>query len=773
MRIGDDRLSAGEHKALARELVQTRYCTLPPGHARNLRATVEKMFPNQYTTQVEHVIRMAPTLTLLAWTHLISIACLERTHALNRRFCLLSRLGFHTMAAASLIAQKMEDWRGRQRNVAEKEGAAKLLAVGTTLPGASSVILPRSSDRYRPLVGRSPFQVFVDRRMAFYGSRLVNDTMFNRVKHVKFLQEEYDEAPLDEIMMCSSISESSFLIAKVERTKLVEGGERFSEVISVPRADYSAADGVLQNMTVCDSSRGMQPKTADGVASGSDDRDSDMPFPWTEETLKAFTRGEGVFEPCGKHAKRHAAAEMRQRCRPCGTGILPMPQYSIRCGALCQHVDHPSLWVYQRAMKQKLMVLVAQQSPSGKVALITGVDVIMAFEFPGTNNPPEFYRVEDAKAKHGRHAAHQEFCSLRPVGPGIGNPWHGLCLESVREIFVAPRLALPSPLDFASVGDLRVITDDVLTGRLAQYDPVIAYTLQTKSSFTPRSFDSWEVEGVRNSITMTRLEGAMPSDDVAGDVAGGSEDEIGFGVGAPAFDRIGADDDDEVPGGGDAPMGDPSHLDRLRRELEIMFELPLGEWDAEAIAFFQEAAEDEEQTRLQMAAEFEEEGKDGEKESSMLELNIDPDKMTCVMPLPRALAAADASHVLGVGDLGGDMLHAITSGYALALQLVPRRVAGPTMLFRFADEDAQGDDVLLIHTVMRPDTGVISLKATCKRNTHGHCLLWITKPVLTLEDYKRIVLSYLQWAADGRRSTENEHWCQSRIIRRNAGMVVR
>jgi hypothetical protein len=274
---------------------------------------------------------------------------------------------------------------------------------------------------------------------------------------------------------------------------------------------------------------------------------------------------------------------------------------------------------------------------------------------------------------------------------------------------------------------------------------------------------------VHSSLTLSRFEVALPGDDVAC----GSDDEIGFGVGAPAFDRIGADDVDEAPGSGDSPIGDPSHLDRLRRELESMHELPLSEWDEEALAFFQEAADDEEYTRLQMAAEFEEAEKDGEKERSMLNLHIDPEIMTCVLPLPRELAASDGMHVLGVGDLGGDVFHAITTGYALALHLVPRRVAGPTMLFRFADEDTPGADVLLIHTVTRPDTGVVALKATCKREKHGHCILWITKPVLTLTDYKRTVLSYLQWAADGRQSTENEHWCQSRIIRRNAGMVVK
>ena len=92
-------------------------------------------------------------------------------------------------------------------------------------------------------------------------------------------------------------------------------------------------------------------------------------------------------------------------------------------------------------------------------------------------------------------------------------------------------------------------------------------------------------------------------------------------------------------------------------------------------------------------------------------------------------------------------------------------------VYRFADAAKPSVPICTIHSIGRAG-GMRSLKATCANRAHGRCVCWITKDTSDTMVHRSLLLEMMQWAAEGRTASENQHYGAAIAIKRRYGMKV-
>jgi hypothetical protein len=319
----------------------------------------------------------------------------------------------------------------------------------------------------------------------------------------------------------------------------------------------------------------------------------------------------------------------------------------------------------------------------------------------------------------------QEICALTPSGD-VTYPWHGLLLSSCRTSFVQPDRDTFRGTIFeeAADGDLVSLTGDTLAARLAYSSCVSFYVLDVQP-MRMESLDAWVV--VRIAMTFRVEEGTMQEEGAAGGQDAMEQEAEGFGELPPVFECHVA----KGRGRGRAQQGDIDFLEQA-----------LGELMEE---------DDDEQEELLALARAE------------AELAVDDELI-----IAGEIDVATSSSAVPAPDMQAYDLDDVVENACRCLSLAKRpNGAG---LYTFADASSPLIDKMTISKLRRGE--VETLRCTCKNREHATCKVWLSIDTSSPCAFRSALLDLLQWGADGRDQSANEHFRSGQLLKRKHGMRV-
>jgi hypothetical protein len=182
------------------------------GHSRVV-ATAARAASEDIEEQLEFLISLTPLLHMLAKVYILSIAMIERLHAVFRKFLRDSTpRSYETFLAAAALAQRSE----RHKRHAPPQEEAQL-----ALDDVESAF--RS---FCPGRSQSELQVFFNRKCKELQGRVMQDgTTFNPSRHYADIKAMRASATDDEMDLCKKIS----FLSKSASAKLAKGDELSAE----------------------------------------------------------------------------------------------------------------------------------------------------------------------------------------------------------------------------------------------------------------------------------------------------------------------------------------------------------------------------------------------------------------------------------------------------------------------------------------------------------------------------------------------------------------
>jgi hypothetical protein len=784
----DTRVPDRERHLCALTWASKNICCVPEGYPKTFAAMARAAEPADHVLRARFLFGFTDQMYLLAHALLVSIACLERLHAVFRRMQQASLSTMPILSGVCYLARRYENYHRYQ----SQREAGQEQQTATELVNADA-------DRFQPTRGRTPLDIFIERYVRCHIDTRILGCALNAISHRELLIDAFHASSQTEKEVCADLSRQSFEISANRRQlSVLARKENFSvaildddacvapiiavgtsatqvrEHLTQPSSDAVTAllahqqgdgdhqgDGVAMQVPgslVQRNSTLLRPLEAPRLTpllAVSNQVYANMPeketrltvatHPWRSNMLSDYKQGKGIFAGAG-HNKNDALASLRRRssvhtqyasCADFPAGKINHP---FVCSGLCNYTTNCDILDVQRRIASRLSRLVAAYAPKHKHCLVSGIDLLICIA--PANKEPQFYRVEDAKGQYSRHPSVQRFALLRAQHVNaVTFPFTNVNLTSERGVYYAPVRALSSPWSSATLGDTLTVSNVEVAARMAiEAGGVTAYVLGTQRVLVDR-LDEWVVKSVLETIQMPSIAENMAVElPPVGDSEHADVDvDDGFGD-APLFGSVLNPTERES-------VDDDGLADDLADLLDAETDLAKAEyekWNAEQEEIEAESSWQVYDDMAFTASKDEELGDRG--------------------ALDGEIQGVVAHVVAGIGQLEANIDAACV---LFGLVIIPS-----TKLYTFADGDTPLVDRCVMHRMARGS--VQSIKATCRNRSHGRCQCWLTtnvagSPVL----YESVVTELMRWAADGRHQSENQHFTSSQQLKRRFGMAVK
>ena len=203
--ICDARMPRGQRMRLAEELLAKNPCCLPEGVQRSLAARARKGLGPTATIAdgAAAFLSMAPVLFVVAWFVRLSVACIERMHAMHRRVASDAQSAYHSLAARSVCTRVRQAWERREADAKKNMTAPKRGK-------------PDGVDFSQLKRGLSPFEVFKKRLMAEEAAEGIRRNPASK-ETLAYYKDAWPRVDTAEDAVCDEISESTKAAAKQRR----------------------------------------------------------------------------------------------------------------------------------------------------------------------------------------------------------------------------------------------------------------------------------------------------------------------------------------------------------------------------------------------------------------------------------------------------------------------------------------------------------------------------------------------------------------------------
>ena len=155
---------------------------------------------------------------------------------------------------------------------------------------------------------------------------------------------------------------------------------------------------------------------------------------------------------------------------------------------------------------------------------------------PLATHPPRFASAIEACAAYGRWPASQSYATLTPIADATSEPFTGMELRLVRDVFVGCS-EHRSPLNRSTCGPVSVLLGPEVASRFASCADVEIFVLKS----TPKAEDVWKVDSITTTLLVKFVADlpivpVPPSDDAM--QVDESDDDISGGVVVPDFNNL-------------------------------------------------------------------------------------------------------------------------------------------------------------------------------------------------------------------------------------------
>lgn len=185
----------------------------------------------------------------------------------------------------------------------------------------------------------------------------------------------------------------------------------------------------------------------------------------------------------------------------------------------------------QANLRTLLNGLVAENAPTNKPKRISSVDLIAALEQHVGGTPQTlFLRCGEALSAYGRRKAQQAWFVLGPRAH-VDFPYARMLLGHDREASVRPAKVVPSPIDVASVGRLKILSNVEVSGMFVGI--VAVRVLRTVPDYVGGEADVFRVVGLAGDTDVTAVcDGSehLAVEDVPGDDKAEDDSDCSSGV---------------------------------------------------------------------------------------------------------------------------------------------------------------------------------------------------------------------------------------------------